>query len=132
MINISAGLFIDNIFTLFLSVDVSVLLGRLLPAYFPKIFGPTQDQPLDVAASRNAFDKLTGEINDYFGGQPRDSESSTARMLLPEEVAMGFVAVANEAMCRPIRALTQAKGYDITKHVLSVFGGVRCHLPCTH
>lgn len=27
-----------------------------------------------------------------------------------EEVAIGFVKVANEAMCRPIRALTQAKG----------------------
>ena len=24
-----------------------------------------------------------------------------------EEVAMGFIRVANEAMCRPIRALTQ-------------------------
>jgi 5-oxoprolinase (ATP-hydrolysing) len=45
------------------------------------------------------------------------------RVLLPEEAAMGFIHVANEAMCRPIRALTQAKGYDITKHVLSVFGG---------
>ena len=40
-----------------------------------------------------------------------------------EEVAIGFIKVANEAMCRPIRALTQAKGYDTAKHVLSCFGG---------
>ena len=40
-----------------------------------------------------------------------------------EEVALGFVAVANEAMCRPIRALTQAKGYDIQHHTLACFGG---------
>ncbi len=51
------------------------------------------------------------------------TQKTGPRVLLPEEAAMGFIHVANEAMCRPIRALTQAKGYDITKHVLSVFGG---------
>lgn len=40
-----------------------------------------------------------------------------------QEVAAGFVRVANEAMCRPIRELTQAKGYDTTTHILSCFGG---------
>lgn len=40
-----------------------------------------------------------------------------------EEVAMGFVRVANEAMCRPIRALTQARGYDTSRHTLACFGG---------
>lgn len=36
---------------------------------------------------------------------------------------MGFVHVANEAMCRPIRALTQMRGYDVAQHVLACFGG---------
>lgn len=36
---------------------------------------------------------------------------------------MGFIRVANETMCRPIRAITQARGYDTTKHVLACFGG---------
>ena len=40
-----------------------------------------------------------------------------------DAVAMGFIDVANEAMCRPIRALTQAKGYDTAAHVLACFGG---------
>ena len=40
-----------------------------------------------------------------------------------EEVALGFIQVANESMCRPIRALTQAKGHDTTQHILSCFGG---------
>ncbi|KAF7274470.1 hypothetical protein GWI33_012878, partial [Rhynchophorus ferrugineus] len=40
-----------------------------------------------------------------------------------EEIAMGFVRVANEAMCRPIRALTQGKGYDTARHALACFGG---------
>jgi len=36
---------------------------------------------------------------------------------------MGFVRVANETMCRPIRALTQMKGYDVAQHCLACFGG---------
>lgn len=39
------------------------------------------------------------------------------------EVALGFIDVANEAMCRPIRALTQARGLDVSQHVLACFGG---------
>ena len=39
------------------------------------------------------------------------------------QVAMGFVRVADETMCRPIRALTQMKGYDVAQHCLACFGG---------
>lgn len=39
------------------------------------------------------------------------------------QVAQGFIKVANEAMCRPIRALTQMRGYNVANHVLSCFGG---------
>lgn len=39
------------------------------------------------------------------------------------QVAMGFIKVANETMCRPIRALTQMRGYDVAQHVLACFGG---------
>jgi len=35
------------------------------------------------------------------------SQSASARPMTVEDVALGFVQVANEAMCRPIRALTQ-------------------------
>lgn len=28
-----------------------------------------------------------------------------------------FIKVANETMCRPIRALTEARGYALQKHV---------------
>lgn len=31
--------------------------------------------------------------------------------------------IVNETMCRPIRALTEARGYDTSRHVLSTFGG---------
>jgi len=42
------------------------------------------------------------QINDF-----KKSQSASARPMTVEEVAMGFIQVANEAMCRPIRTLTQ-------------------------
>lgn len=48
-----------------------------------------------------------------------------------QEVAMGFIRVANEAMCRPIRALTQSRGFDTSKHVLACFGGAGGQHACS-
>lgn len=42
------------------------MLGRLIPDYFPKIFGKTEDQPLDIEASKSAFEKVAREINKSF------------------------------------------------------------------
>lgn len=97
--------------------DANLALGRLLPEYFPKIFGPNEDEPLDKNSTLKSFEKLTKEINSFLATQSGIKEISL------EEVAMGFIRVANEAMCRPIRALTQAKGYDTVHHVLACFGG---------
>lgn len=92
--------------------DANVVLGRIVPAYFPHIFGPNEDLPLDVDASRSLFRQMTDEIN-------RD----TGKSLSIEDVALGFLTVANESMCRPIRSLTEAKGFDAAKHNLASFGG---------
>ncbi|XP_076046275.1 5-oxoprolinase isoform X2 [Oratosquilla oratoria] len=101
--------------------DANLALGRLLPQYFPKIFGPNEDEPLDKEGTLRAFQELTDEINTFREG---------ADIMSLEEVAMGFVEVANEAMCRPIRALTQAKGHDTSQHILSVFGGAGAQHAC--
>ncbi|XP_008186368.1 5-oxoprolinase [Acyrthosiphon pisum] len=98
--------------------DANLVLGRLLPEYFPLIFGKTEDMPLDKEASLKEFEALTNEVNNFIRLQ---SESSNLMTL--EEVAMGFIKVANESMCRPIRALTQARGYDTRQHTLACFGG---------
>lgn len=92
--------------------DANLFLGRLVPHTFPKIFGPNENEPLDEAVVRQKFEALTKEIN-----------AETNRSLTPEEVACGFLDVANEAMCRPIRALTEAKGHLLSHHHLSSFGG---------
>ncbi|XP_061660932.1 5-oxoprolinase [Syngnathoides biaculeatus] len=115
--------------------DANLGLGRLLPSFFPKIFGPGENEPLSLDQTMTQFRHLTQEINHFLSSnksQPgangtNQSKSATlsksqSEMTL-EDVAMGFIRVANEAMCRPIRALTQAKGHDTSQHVLACFGG---------
>nr|GAT59086.1 predicted protein [Mycena chlorophos] len=93
--------------------DANLLLGRLIPDYFPKIFGKSEKEPLDVEASLSAFKTLAKEIN---------SSSENSNLSL-DEIVYGFIKVANETMARPIRALTEAKGYATGSHVLASFGG---------
>uniref|UniRef100_A0A060T936 ARAD1D08404p n=1 Tax=Blastobotrys adeninivorans TaxID=409370 RepID=A0A060T936_BLAAD len=95
--------------------DANLFLGRILPQYFPHIFGPNEDQPLDSEIVAKKFKELTEEINSDRG---KDQEPLT-----PEQVAMGFLTVANESMCRPIRSLTEGKGYATASHHLASFGG---------
>ncbi|KKY27756.1 putative 5-oxoprolinase (atp-hydrolysing) [Diplodia seriata] len=104
--------------------DANLVLGRINPDSFPHIFGPNADEPLDISASRRLFDELTTVIN-----------TEVERKLTVEEVAAGFVSVANESMCRPIRILTEAKGHDSSLHNLASFGGAggqhACELAAT-
>ena len=77
--------------------------------YFPQIFGPTEDQPLDQTVTMEAFQRLTEQVNQFLSEQETATGNHTP--MTSQEVAMGFVRVANEAMCRPIRALTQVTKY---------------------
>ncbi|KAK9965359.1 hypothetical protein ABG768_004455 [Culter alburnus] len=105
--------------------DANLALGRLLPSYFPKIFGPGENEPLSTEETMKHFRKLTQEINHFLSTNQSSSIASGRHHseMSVEDVAMGFISVANEAMCRPIRALTQAKGHDTSEHVLACFGG---------
>lgn len=94
--------------------DANLFLGRLLPEYFPKIFGPNEDQSLDLEASTRKFEELTKQINESNPDMPQ---------MTPHEVAYGFIKVANETMARPIRQLVQAKGHVASHHRLVSFGG---------
>lgn len=92
--------------------DANLFLGRLLPEFFPKIFGKNEDEGLDPEASAKLFHELTVQINE-----------ETGKDMTPEEVAFGFIKIANESMTRPIRSLTEAKGHDTSQHRLATFGG---------
>uniref|UniRef100_A0A1I7TQH1 5-oxoprolinase n=1 Tax=Caenorhabditis tropicalis TaxID=1561998 RepID=A0A1I7TQH1_9PELO len=99
--------------------DANLVVGRILPEYFPKIFGPNADQELDKEASYKAMEEITATINEFMENDP----NSTNQKFTVEEVALGFLAVANEEMCRPIRTLTQSRGFNPSEHVLACFGG---------
>lgn len=115
--------------------DANVLLGRIQPHLFPAIFGVGENEVLDLEGTRAAFEELTMEINAYNSssvggggsgdesGSSSSSSSSGPKVYTVDEVAYGFIRVANEAMARPIRNLTTMKGFDVTKHHLSTFGG---------
>ncbi|HER63586.1 MAG TPA: 5-oxoprolinase, partial [Desulfobacteraceae bacterium] len=84
--------------------------------YFPHIFGPEENQPLDIDEVRRQFIDLTGQIN-------ADPANPATGKLSPEETALGFLEVANEVMVRPIREISVMRGFNIKEHVLSCFGG---------
>lgn len=96
--------------------DANVVLGRIQPHLFPAIFGHSEKEELDFEAAYTAFTEVTDIIN-----SKRVAQGQVQYAV--DEVAYGFIKVANEAMARPIRNLTTMRGHDVTKHVLSCFGG---------
>ncbi|KAF4871285.1 hypotheticall protein [Colletotrichum siamense] len=104
--------------------DANLFLGRLLPEYFPKVFGPKENEPLNREVTASKFLELTSQIN-------KDREASGLSLLSPEEVALGFLKVADEGMASPIRALTEARGYEAGVHHLACFGGAGGQHACS-
>jgi 5-oxoprolinase (ATP-hydrolysing) len=88
--------------------DANVMAGKLIADFFPKIFGPGQNLPLDAHAVKNAFTDLAQQV-----GNGRR----------PEEVADGFIKIAVENMANAIKKISVQRGYDVTRYALNCFGG---------
>ena len=88
--------------------DCNLFLGRIDPARFPKVFGPSGNQPLDAKAARARLQ----EVADQLGG---------AKGL--EEIARGFIDIAVDNMAAAIRKISIARGHDVTRYTLACFGG---------
>jgi 5-oxoprolinase (ATP-hydrolysing) len=88
--------------------DANVMVGKLIPNFFPKIFGPQQNLPLDADAVRAAFAALARDIG--------DGRSA-------EDVADGFIRIAVENMANAIKKISVQRGYDVTRYALNCFGG---------
>ncbi len=87
--------------------DANVMVGKLIPDFFPKIFGPQQNLPLDADAVRAAFAALAKKVS----GKS------------PEEIADGFIRIAVENMANAIKKISVQRGYDVTRYTLNCFGG---------
>ncbi|MEA2974854.1 MAG: hypothetical protein QOF19_374, partial [Alphaproteobacteria bacterium] len=86
--------------------DANVMAGKLIPDFFPKIFGSAQDQPIDADAVRDAFAALAAKVD-----------------RAPEEIADGFITIAVENMANAIKKVSVQRGYDVTRYTLNCFGG---------
>ncbi|MFL5258498.1 MAG: hydantoinase B/oxoprolinase family protein, partial [Hyphomicrobiales bacterium] len=95
--------------------DANVMLGKIDPSSFPKIFGPSGNEPLDDAVVREGFEGLAAQIGD----------GRTA-----EEVAEGFITIAVDNMANAIKKISVARGYDITQYALNCFGGAGAQHAC--
>ncbi|MEX0502600.1 hydantoinase B/oxoprolinase family protein [Alphaproteobacteria bacterium LSUCC0719] len=92
--------------------DCNVMLGKLQPDFFPHVFGPGQDAPLDAEAVREKFTAMADEV-----------EAATGIRRTPEELADGFLRIAVENMANAIKKISVQRGYDVTDYALQCFGG---------
>ncbi|MBK4737791.1 hydantoinase B/oxoprolinase family protein [Noviherbaspirillum pedocola] len=92
--------------------DCNVMLGKIQPEHFPKVFGPHADQPLDRDIVAAKFAEMADTI-----------ERATGKRSTPEEVAEGFIAIAVGNMANAIKQISVQRGHDVTEYVLTTFGG---------
>lgn len=93
--------------------DCNVMLGKIQPKFFPSVFGPGADQPLDDSVVKTGFKDLAKRIAEATGEAERT----------PEDIAEGYLSIAVENMANAIKQISVQRGYDITHYVLNCFGG---------
>jgi 5-oxoprolinase (ATP-hydrolysing) len=86
--------------------DANVMVGKVQPRFFPSVFGPEANQPLDAEVVRGHFQQLAAQ---------------TGRAA--EDVAHGFIQIAVQQMANAIKKISVARGYDVTRYTLQCFGG---------
>ncbi|HUI99033.1 MAG TPA: hydantoinase B/oxoprolinase family protein [Usitatibacter sp.] len=92
--------------------DCNVMLGKIQPAFFPHVFGPMGNQPLDGELVKREFGKLAEEIS-RATGRPQDAFAA----------AEGFLRVAVANMANAIKFISVQRGHDVTEYTLACFGG---------
>ena len=92
--------------------DCNVMLGKVQPDFFPKVFGPKGGEALDGQVVREKFELLAREIS-----------LATGTKQTPEETAEGFVRIAVANMANAIKFISVQRGHDVTEYTLACFGG---------
>ncbi|MGA1848744.1 MAG: hydantoinase B/oxoprolinase family protein [Thermoplasmatota archaeon] len=92
--------------------DCNVMLGRIQPDHFPRVFGAEGDEVMDTEVVKRSFRDLALRI-----------EEETGARRSPEEVAEGFLNVAVQNMSQAIKTISVQKGYDVSEYTLCCFGG---------
>ena len=99
--------------------DANVMLGKIQPKFFPPVFGPGGDEPLEAGVVREMFAELARTIH-----------AATGDARTPEEVAEGFVNIAVGNMANAIKHISVQRGHDVTGYTLCCFGGAAGQHAC--
>ncbi len=91
--------------------DCNVMVGKIQPQFFPKVFGSKGDQPLDRNIVEEKFAALAEEIS-----------IATGKQNLLEQVAEGFLSITIDNMANAIKKISVQKGHDIGDYALCCFG----------
>jgi 5-oxoprolinase (ATP-hydrolysing) len=92
--------------------DCNVMLGKIQPAHFPRLFGEGGDLPLDAATVAEKFTALIAEV-----------KASTGQSVTQQQAAEGFIMIAVANMANAIKKISVARGHDVTRYTLACFGG---------
>ena len=95
--------------------DANVMLGKIQPRYFPCVFGPDGNKPIDCQLVNEKFMQLTQSI-----GDGRSAEA----------VAEGFIRIAVANMANAIKQVSVQRGHDVTRYTLCCFGGAAGQHAC--
>ena len=94
--------------------DSNLVTGRIHTNYFPKTFGDNSKKSLSLRASKILFNQLSDKMN------------------IPiEEIAEGFISVADNSMAEAIKKISVQRGYDLREYCLTVFGGAAGQHACS-
>jgi len=99
--------------------DANVMLGKIQSDFFPRVFGPRSDQPIDAPLVAARFSALAAEMRE-----------STGNSRSPQEVAEGYVRIAVENMANAIKKISVERGHDISRYTLACFGAAAGQHAC--
>jgi 5-oxoprolinase (ATP-hydrolysing) len=92
--------------------DANVLLGRIQPEFFPRVFGPAANESLDGDVVARLFAELA-----------RDMTAATGNSISPEQAAAGALQIAVGSMANAVKRISVMRGYDVSGYTLQCFGG---------
>ncbi|MDJ0955212.1 MAG: hydantoinase B/oxoprolinase family protein [Arenicellales bacterium] len=99
--------------------DCNVMLGKLIPDNFPKVFGDSGDQAIDEVIVQQKFEQLAAEVN-----------KSAQNKSTVHQIAQGFIGVAVQNMAAAIKRISVERGYDVSQYTLCCFGGAGAQHAC--
>ncbi|MEK8029372.1 hydantoinase B/oxoprolinase family protein [Ideonella sp. DXS29W] len=94
------------------TTDANVMLGKIQPDWFPRVFGPAANEPLDRATVVRRFTELAEQMS-----------RASGREVSAEQAAHGALQIAVQSMANAIKRISVARGYDVTRYTLQCFGG---------